>query len=48
MEAGGVDTLVMIDTNPVYGAPADLAGPGPGAGGRACSQSPGDALTRRP
>src|SRR4051794_22682109 len=24
MEAGAVDTLVMIDTNPVYGAPADL------------------------
>jgi molybdopterin-containing oxidoreductase family iron-sulfur binding subunit len=24
MNAGSVDTLVMIDTNPVYGAPADL------------------------
>ena len=24
MAAGGVDTLLMLDTNPVYNAPADL------------------------
>ena len=24
MEAGKVDTLLMLDTNPVYNAPADI------------------------
>ena len=45
MEAGKVDTLLMLDTNPVYTAPADLDFAG-GAGAGAVFGQPG-ALSRR-